>query len=299
LGADHDLHETTVEVTVNRENTALRRVLPGQAFLVVIAGTRLGYRTLLSENPLDIGRGSACGLVLDVDSVSRQHARIEWTGTCHRVVDLGSTNGTYVNETRVSDHVLADGDRLQIGKVLLKYIAGNNIEGAYHEEIQRLMRFDGLTGVHNKSHFEETLKNALWTARAQSLSITLILFDLDHFKAINDNYGHTAGDAVLRQVASRVSSQMSQHELFARVGGEEFAVLSVGKTLAQGHELAERMRTTVAHAQCSFESVWIPVTISLGVAERAERSEETAEALFERADAQLYAAKAAGRNCVR
>jgi two-component system, cell cycle response regulator len=298
LGADHDLHETTVEVTINRESSALRRAVPGQAFLVVIAGTRLGYRTLLSEQPLEIGRGSTCGLVLDVDSVSRQHARVEWAGAGHRLLDLGSTNGTFVNELRISEHVLRDGDRLQIGKVLLKYIGGNNIEGAYHEEIQRLMRFDGLTGVHNKSHFEETFRNALWTARAQSMPVSLILFDLDHFKAINDTHGHTAGDAVLRQVASVVSGQVSQHELFARVGGEEFAVLCPGRTLSQALELAERMRRAVEHTQCSFDSNRIPVTISLGVAERKTSGNETSEALFERADAQLYAAKAAGRNCV-
>ncbi len=299
MAADHDIHETTVEVTVSREANTIRRVLPGQAFLVVIAGTRLGYRTLLSEEPLEIGRGSACGLVLDVDSVSRQHARIEWQGSCHRVVDLGSTNGTYVNELRVSEHVLQDADRLQIGKVLLKYIGGNNIEGAYHEEIQRLMRFDGLTGVHNKSHFEETFKNAHWAARAQSLPLSLILFDLDRFKVINDTHGHTAGDAVLRQVAYIVAGQMSQNELFARVGGEEFGVLCPGSSFAQARALAERMRAAVAEAQCTFDNVHIPVTISLGVAERDPGGAESAEALFERADSQLYAAKAAGRNCVR
>lgn len=299
MGADHDLHETTVEVTVNRDNSIVRRALPGQAFLVVIAGTRLGHRTLLSEQCLEIGRGSGCGLVLDVDSVSRQHARVEWTGACHRVMDLGSTNGTYVNELRVAEHVLRDGDRLQIGKVLLKYIGGNNIEGAYHEEIQRLMRFDGLTGVHNKSHFEETFKSAVWTARAQSMPLSLIVFDLDHFKAINDNFGHTAGDAVLRQVANIVSGQTAQHELFARVGGEEFAVLCPGKSLAHAAELAERMRLAVCQSHCSFDNTRIPVTVSLGVAERDGTTNETAEALFERADARLYVAKAAGRNCVR
>jgi diguanylate cyclase (GGDEF)-like protein len=266
---------------------------------VVIAGTRLGYRTLLSEQTLDIGRGSTCGLVLDVDSVSRQHARIEWTGSGHRVLDLASTNGTYVNETRISEHLLRDGDRLQIGKVLLKYIGGNNIEGAYHEEIQRLMRFDGLTGAHNRSHFEETFRSALWSARAQAMPISLILFDLDHFKAINDTHGHTAGDAVLRQVASVVSRLMCDDNLFARVGGEEFAVLCPGKSLLQATELAELVRSTIANLRCSFEKLQIAVTVSLGTAERGIGSTEPAESLFKRADAQLYAAKAAGRNCVR
>lgn len=298
--ADHDLYETTVEVTITRDASgSIRIVGPQQAYLVVITGPKLGQRLPLGEQPVEIGRGSTSGLQLDVDSVSRRHARVEWTGQTHKLVDLGSTNGTYVNEKRISECELSDGDRPQIGKVLLKYLAGGNIEGAYHEEIQRLMRFDGLTGINNKSHFEETLNNAVWRSRLNPGAISLIEFDLDHFKQVNDTHGHTAGDAVLRQVAAVVARQVSAGQLLARVGGEEFAVLCNGSPLSTALETAERIRAAVEASTFTFEDLTIPVTVSLGCAERAQGSDEPAQRLYERADEQLYAAKSAGRNCVR
>jgi diguanylate cyclase (GGDEF)-like protein len=295
-----DLSETTIEVTLSRDSALMRRVAAVEkAFLVVLSGPKLGQRFVLGEQPLDIGRTSNCGLVLDLDSVSRQHARIEWTGAYHKVKDLGSTNGTYVNEHRISESGLTDGDRLQVGKILLKYISGGNIEASYHEEVQRLMRYDGLTGVHNKSHFEEALHHLIASERVAPRPIGLVVFDLDHFKRVNDTYGHTAGDAVLRQVAAVVSEQLTQHEFLARVGGEEFAILCNGMELRAVRQLAERIRASVESAQCMFENKAIPVTLSLGAAERAPGGQEAAERLFERADTLLYAAKAAGRNCVR
>jgi two-component system cell cycle response regulator len=160
--ADDELYESTLEVTISRDMRSLIRVAgQQQALLLVLSGPRLGNRTVLSDAPIEIGRGSTSGLVLDADSVSRRHAKIEPAGSGHQLTDLGSTNGTYVNGLRVKEHVLKDGDRVQIGKALLKYLAGGNIEGAYHEEVQRLMLFDALTGVYNKRHFDESLRVAL------------------------------------------------------------------------------------------------------------------------------------------
>lgn len=239
-----------------------------------------------------------CGFQLDLDSVSRLHARVRWDGTRHFIEDLRSTNGTYVNENRVGEHPLADGDRVGIGKVLLKYLAGGNVEAAYHEEIQRLMRYDGLTGIFNRSHFDETLHNVLWRARFDGSAVSLILFDLDHFKRVNDTHGHPAGDAVLRQASAIVSQVVPPGTIFARTGGEEFAVLCPGVPAAHAWQLAEHIRRAVEASAFTAEGTRIPVTVSLGVAERAA-TDQTPEALYERADTQLYAAKSAGRNCVR
>lgn len=295
-----DLFETTVEVTVTREfsRSFKRSSVPGQAFLVVIAGPRLGHRVLLSPETLEIGRGASCNFQLDADSVSRLHARIQWDGGHHTVVDLRSTNGTFVNEVRITEHTLVDGDRIGIGKVLLKYLSGENVEAAYHEEIQRLMRYDGLTGVYNRSHFDETIHNVIWRSRFDPQPITLVVFDLDHFKRINDTLGHPAGDAVLRQCASVVSQTVPQGCLLARTGGEEFAVLCPGLTYQQGHQIAEHVRRAVEASAFVWEGTRVPVTVSLGVAEK-QPTDTSHETLYERADAQLYAAKAAGRNCVR
>jgi len=296
--SDHDLYERTVEVSVTRDSSGQIRIAAlGQAVLIVISGPHIGQRTWLGEAPLSIGRSTACGLMLDIDSVSRQHARIDWTGAAHRVVDNGSTNGTFVNEHRVSDSVLTDGDRLGIGKVLLKYISGANIEASYHEEIQRLMRYDGLTGAFNKRYFEESLRGAVSLPVSSQRMLGLIVFDLDHFKSINDTHGHTAGDAVLRQVSEVVAGALAQGQVFGRVGGEEFAVLWPDVELSAMRELAERLRGAVESTEFAFEGTKIPVTLSLGVADRAPGGEK-AEAFFERADTRLYEAKRAGRNRV-
>jgi diguanylate cyclase (GGDEF)-like protein len=296
-----DFTDTTVEVTVTRDITGHLRITPAyQACLVVISGAKLGQRTPLSKNIVMIGRGNSADLVLDMDSVSRQHARIDWTGEAHKLVDLGSTNGTFVNEARVREQVLTDGDRIQVGKALLKYISGSNIESSYHEEIQRLTRYDGLTGVCNKRTFEDALEAEVAAARRSQKNTGLIVFDLDHFKSVNDTWGHTAGDAVLRQVSDIVSGVLGSEQLLGRVGGEEFAVLWSGAPdISAMRALAEGIRRTVEGEDIVFEGTHIPVTVSLGVAMRLPHSSETSEGLYKRADERLYEAKGAGRNCVR
>jgi two-component system cell cycle response regulator len=281
------------------EDTArlLRETPRGQAVLLVISGARLGARIVLGEVTAEIGRSPSAALQLDVDSVSRQHLSIQWDGESHVAVDLGSTNGTYVNEQRVTRQTLVDGDRVRVGKVLLKYIAGTNVELACHEELQRLMRYDGLTGIANRLQFAETVSHALAPKDGGGHPLSLVLFDLDHFKRVNDDYGHTAGDLVLQQAARAAQSQVTAKELLARIGGEEFAVLCPGSDLVQARDQADRIRIAVERAEITFGSRRIPLTVSLGVAQH--QPDETAESLFKRADTQLYAAKAAGRNCVR
>ena len=295
--ADDELYESTLEVTISRDMRSVIRVASQQqALLLVLSGPRLGNRTVLADTAIEIGRGSNAGLVLDADSVSRRHAKIEPMDGGYRLLDLGSTNGTYVNGIRLKDHILKDGDRVQIGKALLKYLAGGNIEGAYHEEVQRLMSFDALTGVHNKRYFEENLRLGL--AAAQTGNACLLVLDIDHFKKVNDTHGHMAGDAVLCATANCVKASLPAEALFARVGGEEFAVLCPNTSLAQAKVCAERIRVAIAENVPTFEDKQLPVTASLGVAEFKAGSDEEPEALYGRADEKLYQAKDAGRNRV-
>ena len=293
-----DNYESTLEVTISRDMGTLIRVAAEQrALLLVLSGTRLGHRLVLGDAVVDIGRGSAAGLILDADSISRKHARIERFGGGHKIVDLGSTNGTYVNGARVKEQILKDGDRIGIGKALLKYMAGGNIEGAYHEEVQRLMRFDPLTNIFNKRHFDESLRLSVFTAAGSAKPLSLIVFDLDYFKKVNDTFGHMAGDAVLCGATAAVQSILSPTELFGRVGGEEFAVVCEDADLLSALERAEAIRRAISREPYAFEEKRLPVTVSAGVAQLG--ADEEAEGLFDRADAQLYAAKGAGRNCVR
>ena len=298
--ASHDEYESTLEVTVSRDMRGIVEVAEKQqALLIVLSEPRLGSRVLLTETPVEIGRGATGGLMLDADSVSRKHAKVEWTGSNHRIVDTGSTNGTFVNGSRIQSHELRDGDRVQIGKVLLKYIATGNIEAAYHEEFQRLMRFDPLTGCSNKRTFEEALRTAVTAARTKPTTLSLVVFDLDHFKKINDTHGHVAGDSVLCELASVAREAMPKDLVFGRVGGEEFAALWEGSDKMAMIGVAESVRKAAAAHPFSFEGKRLSLTVSAGVAERPSGSDETAEALYERADAKLYEAKGAGRNRVR
>ncbi len=297
---DEDFYDSTVEVTVSRDMSSFMDVAQQQqAMLLVLSGERIGHRVQLGETRLMIGRGTTCELILDADSVSRQHACVEWSDGQHRLVDKGSTNGTFVNHQRIGERVLHDGDQIQIGKALLKYLAGGNIEAVYHEEFQRLMHHDGLTNARTKASFEEAYRVALMVERAKPKPVSLILFDIDHFKRVNDTHGHTAGDAVLQQLAGIVEAMVGSRYLFGRLGGEEFGILLEGEPLGEACALAEQIRRRVQDAKFRFEDVPIPITVSLGAAERAPGAPETAEEFFERADQLLYAAKGAGRNCVR
>jgi diguanylate cyclase (GGDEF)-like protein len=298
--APQDEYESTLEVTVSRDMRGVAdEAAKQQALLIVLSEPRLGSRVLLAETPVEIGRGTTGGLMLDADSVSRRHARVEWTGTNHRIVDTGSTNGTFVNGSRIQGHELRDGDRVQIGKVLLKYIATGNIEAAYHEEFQRLMRFDPLTNTCNKRTFEEALRTAVSGARTRPKPLSLMVFDLDHFKKINDNHGHVAGDSVLCELASVAREAMPKELVFGRVGGEEFAALWEGSDRIAMVGVAESVRRATASHTFTFEGKRLSLTVSCGVAERPGGSDESPEALYERADAKLYEAKNAGRNCVK
>ncbi len=293
-----DTFDSTVQIAVTRGKDGKVQVAESRsrALLIVLNGSRMGHRSVLGDQPFTIGRGGGTELMLQEDSISRQHARIEWQGGHHKLVDLGSTNGSFVNYQRITQRDLKDGDQLQIGKALLKYLAGDNPEAAYHEVFERLVRHDPLTGALNKAAFDEELRVALRGA-AHDEDLSLILFDLDHFKSVNDTHGHTAGDKVLREVAEVVQSiaDAGAHR-FARVGGEEFAVIARAK--GQGAEkLAESIRSSVASRRFDFEGTKIPVTLSLGVAGVADPEQDGRE-LYERADKLLYTAKRTGRNRV-
>lgn len=291
--ADDPLDSTReVTLTTRREYIFRAPGEEGKALLIVLSGARVGHRLVLGDEPCTIGRGSASTLQFEGDAVSRLHARIECRGGAHFLVDCQSTNGSFVNYKRIKEAKLNDGDQIQIGHALCKYLSGTNIEAAYHEQFRRLVRRDALTGALNRATFDEEFRVAL--ASNQPGQLCLILFDLDHFKAINDTHGHTAGDLVLSEMGQRVSDLVETPHQFARVGGEEFAVLFFGG-LEKAQTLAEAIRRSVAARPARFEGKNIRVTASLGV---AAWTGGTAASVYEAADKLLYKAKEAGRDRV-
>ena len=258
----------------------------------------LGKRFVLDAGVLRVGRGADNQLVLEGDSVSRRHAHFERRGNGWWVVDDGSTNGTYVNEEQIEREVLLrNADRIKVGPTILKFLSGADAEAKYHEEIYRMTIVDGLTQIHNKRYFQEALDRELLRARRHARELSVVMFDIDFFKRINDQYGHLAGDYVLRELAKVVQSRIRRDEVFSRYGGEEFVIILPETSLEGAAALAENLRTRVEAHGFVFQTERIKVTISIGCA-LLEESDKTAADLVDRADKKLYEAKHGGRNRV-
>jgi len=258
----------------------------------------LGKRFVLDRSPLRVGRGTDNHIVLEGDSVSRRHAHFERRGTDWYVVDNGSTNGTYLNEEQVPrDSVLGNGDRIKVGPTILKFLSGLDAEAKYHEEIYRMTIVDGLTQIHNKRYLFEALDKELIRARRYERELSLVIFDIDFFKGINDQFGHLAGDHVLRELARVVQERIRRDEVFARYGGEEFVIVLPETGLAGALALAENLRQRVESHVFVFQNERIPVAISVGCAQLL-KDDRTAAHLIQRADERLYEAKRGGRNRV-
>jgi two-component system cell cycle response regulator len=291
--SDH-IRAKTVVTAISRITD---RPLGKEACLVVIYGDELGKKYNLDTPSVVVGRSSKCDIQIDQESISRNHSKIVNTGKSILVRDLGSTNGTYVNDEPVEEYVLRDGDLIKIGRTIFKFLTGGNIENAYHEEIYRLTTVDGLTQISNKRFFMETLEREIARSHRYKRALSLAMFDLDHFKKINDTYGHLAGDYVLKHLASAVKLKIRREDLFARYGGEEFAIILPEISLEAALTFAEKIRQLVEEHEFRFENTSIDVTISMGVA-TADQDVKEVDALIKLADERLYAAKAAGRNQV-
>lgn len=270
----------------------------GSGCLIVIYGPDMGRRVRVGTEPLIIGRSPQCQIQIDQESVSRNHCQVRFTGSEFLVRDLASTNGTYVNDDLVRDEGrLRHGDQLKVGRTILKFIVGDDVEVQYHEEIYRLMTVDGLTQLHNKRYFDEMLDREVARAKRYKRSFSLLVFDIDHFKAINDRFGHLAGDAILRQLGAVLLGRLRVNDVLARIGGEEFALITPEVGLQGATELAGKIRRLIADTRFEFEGTQVNVTISVGVAEWQSHYEDAID-LFKAADDKMFEAKRGGRNQV-
>ena len=282
-----------------------------EACLVVINGVDLGKKYSLAQASTVVGRSSKVDIQIDEDAISRSHAVIENHGNKFMLRDLESTNGTYVNDRDVREKRLVDGDQVKIGRTIFKFLSGSNIEASYHDEIYRLTTTDGLTQVYNKRYFLKEMEREMSRSIRYSRELSLVMCDIDHFKSINDTYGHLAGDYVLKQVAQRIRRHIRRDDVLARYGGEEFVLMlpELPKNKAIG--TAEKLRKLIESEPFEFDNVTIPITLSMGVAGLPEYIEEVGGgspeemskdincfAFIKIADDRLYRAKEGGRNMV-
>jgi len=265
--------------------------------LVEIYGANLGRRIVLDHSPTHIGRGIDADVPIGSDAVSRRHAMLEHRETGWVVIDLDSTNGTWVNDLSVTEAMLASGDNIQVGDTIFKYLAGNQLEALYFEEIYRMMVFDGLTGVNNRRSLLEFLDREVSRARRHGRNLSVIFVDLDNFKEINDTYGHLAGDLVLKQVARAFQDRIRREELVGRYGGDEFVVVIPESREEDVQRFAEIIKERVDSQAVEFDRQRIHVTVSVGIASLTSDI-ESAEDLLARADKRLFDAKRSGKNRV-
>jgi two-component system cell cycle response regulator len=268
------------------------------ACLLQIYGGTLGRRYEVDGRSVGVGRDPENAVCIDLTTVSRRHARIYENDGVAWVEDLGSTNGTLVNDVAIdSPRHLANGDQIRIGSSILKFIEGGNVEALYHEEIYRLMITDGLTGAATRRAFLEFLDRELLRAKRHSRPLSLVMLDIDNFREVNDKHGHLAGDHVLRGVAAAVRGEVRGDELFARYGGDEFVVVLPETVRDDAVRICERIRARVAKQKFTWRDDVLPITLSAGGA--AARSDDDQAGLLARVDARLYEAKRTGRNrCV-
>jgi len=273
----------------------------GDCLVIIYARntSNLGKRFVLdgAAGPCWVGRGSDNQIVLESDTCSRKHANFESREETWWVVDNNSTNGTYVNDEPAQRTALKRGDHIKIGDTIFKYLAGTDVEAEFVETIREVMMRDGLTQAYNRRHLTEQIEKELHRARRYHRPLGLVMFDLDHFKRVNDTFGHLAGDYVLRETAGLVRERTPAESIFARYGGEEFALLMPETPLEDAVTLAESIRAGIEGHQFTFDGHLIPVTVSIGVA-LASEAMQTADEFIKVSDQKLYAAKHGGRNRV-
>ncbi|RMH40791.1 MAG: GGDEF domain-containing protein [Deltaproteobacteria bacterium] len=270
-------------------------------YAVVIRGPLLGTKWRLPEGrEWVVGRSSAADLHLPDETVSRRHCVLRSVPGALEVEDLGSRNGLFYNGRRVRTCRLRDGDCLHIGlQTVVKFVRMSALENSFHDRLLHSATRDPLTGAYNRAHFAEHLRAEARFATRHGTALSLLLFDIDHFKAINDRFGHPAGDHVLQQFALCIAQRIRCEDLFARYGGEEFAVIARGIDARGARLFAERLRAAVESMRVTYEGRPIPVTVSVGVASAPPLDLAHENDWLDCADRALYAAKRAGRNCVR
>lgn len=270
-----------------------------KAYLIVLAGGNVGEMYRLDEPETVLGRGSNATIRLNDDGISRRHARILQVGGEVLIEDLQSSNGTQVNGERVGQQPLRDGDKIRLGSTtILKFTYHDNLDERFQQQMYDAALRDGLTKAFNKKYFLDRLETEIAYARRHRADLSLVMFDVDFFKKINDTYGHLAGDHVLQQLSRIAHSTVRTEDVFARYGGEEFGVICRQVQLAHAGVLGERLRAIVEATPFEFEGQRLPVTISVGVAAHPDIPVETGAQLIQAADEALYQAKRTGRNKV-
>ena len=271
-------------------------------YLIVItspSSSTVGRMYRISKDEIVLGRGIQSDILVDDDGVSRYHAKIVLRGDTRLLVDLDSTNGTFLNGAKTKESVLVEGDKIQMGRAtVLKFTVQDALDETYHRELYDSAVKDGLTGIHNRRYFLERLKAEFQHSQRYKRPLSLLLFDIDFFKKVNDTHGHRAGDAVLRTMSEAVSKALRGGDVFARIGGEEFACILRETDHSASIRFGDRLRKIIRAAKVRWGAIEIEITVSIGISTFDGSNYTDTDAAMQAADERLYAAKAGGRDRV-
>jgi two-component system, cell cycle response regulator len=294
-----DRHNVAVDPVETTEKEHKKKEVSGKKTpcFIVLEGDFIGEIYPIDKKSATVGRAQDCDIVIADSSISRKHLKVEKTQDGFLLKDLGSTNGIWVNDLRCQEHPLADGDKVQLGKVVLRFGFEDHVVRDYHKKMRTMAIKDGLTQVFNKTYFMEALTKELAFSARTGIPLSLLVFDIDDFKSINDTYGHTVGDNVLRKIAAILKEEVRGYDIFARFGGEEFVFLLRGITPKHTKEFGERIRTLVEEHKFTLDGERKKITISIGGAFfGAGKKPISAEEFLNEADQLLYQAKRKGKN---
>jgi two-component system, cell cycle response regulator len=287
------------EKTLTAVSSLPTRAQGRRAYLLVVASALdSGKLIRLDRTRVLIGRAPDADVQIQDSSISRHHVVLRLSDGHAEIEDLGSKNGTFVHGERVEASRVEDGDKFQLGStVVLKLTWQDDQDEAMQQTLYDSATRDPLTGIYNKRYLLEMLQKDVAYCNRHQVPLTVVFADVDHFKQVNDTFGHAAGDAVLKRVAEIMESSVRREDTVARFGGEEFALMLRDCDGDAGFAFAERVRRRIAESDIVWGEEHIPVTISLGVAQ-LRREMVDGQELLTAADRNLYRAKRAGRNRV-
>lgn len=282
--------------TLNQE---LEKASQLEACLIIIRGNPQGQRYFLTQPSMTIGRDSSADITVNDASISRKHARVEKQGSNILFTDLGSSNGTVINGRKLTANesvTLNKEDMITLANTVLKFLPAGQLETLAYGNLGDAANTDPLTRIYNKGYLMQAFETELKRAKALHADFSVLFFDLDHFKKINDTYGHDAGDFILKEFTQLVRGKhIRPKDVFGRYGGEEFMLLLGNTNAQQAAEIAERIRASVEAHAFVYDGKRIHVTTSIGVAE-LQTGIESVQALIKLTDKALYESKSNGRN---
>ena len=292
-----DLDNTTAISPIDQDQQ--RRALR-QAVLLVMTGPTTGQTIYLeTKDRWLLGRGADTDLVLQEASVSRNHCEVVFSNSKWSARDLKSSNGTWINGDRIDERALQSGDKIQLGsQMIVKFVLQDELEAQFQRELYESATKDNLTGLSSKRYFSDQLDVEFNFHKRTKKTLSIVMCDIDHFKKVNDTYGHQAGDAVLRDVGRLFSNILRKGDLAGRFGGEEILFFLRETPLPGAVAFAERIRKIVENHPFIYEGQKIPVTVSMGVATLNNDNYESVAEMLKAADEFLYRAKQTGRNRV-